>query len=207
MYPNVLALIMSSLILKDAADARQNALAVLQRGGVVVMPTDTLYGLVANALDKNAVEKVFEIRRRDLNKAVIVLISDVSDIDQFHVNRSEVLDSFLSTVWPGPVSVVLPLANAGFEHLHRGTQTIAFRLPADSSLRAFLRRSGPLIAPSANLSGEPAATTIDEAEKYFGDTVGLYLDGGERQSAPSTLVEWTPHGVQVLRPGAVKLSC
>ncbi|MGB4942879.1 MAG: Sua5/YciO/YrdC/YwlC family protein, partial [Candidatus Moraniibacteriota bacterium] len=76
---------------------------------------------------------------------------------------------------------------------------------SDEPLRNLLRHTGPLIAPSANIAGEPASTSIEEARKYFGDQVDLYIDGGTLTSAPSTLVRWTPEGIQILRQGAVKL--
>ncbi len=196
---------MVSPALKNSNWAHDQALAVIKRGGVVVMPTDTLYGIVASALLPEAVERVFTLRKRDLHKPVIVLIADRSDLDRFSVKPAASLNQFLDTVWPGAVSVVLPVEGAGFDHLHRGTRTIAFRLPSDESLRAFLRQSGPLIAPSANRAEEPAATTITEAKNFFGDTVDCYIDGGKKEGAPSTLVRWTPESITILRQGAIKL--
>lgn len=189
--------------LPDQEQTRNRAITVIKNGGVVVMPTDTIYGIVASALLPKAVEKVFYLRKRDSHKPVIILIADFSDLEQFSITIDGQLRKFLSTVWPGAVSVVLPTEITGFTHLHRGTRTLAFRLPNNDSLRAFLRQSGPLIVPSANLAGEPPATTIEDAKKYFGDAVDLYIDGGKRENNPSTLAKWTPDGIAILRQGAV----
>lgn len=181
------------------------ALDILKNSGQVVIPTDTIYGIVASALLPLAVERVFEVRERDLHKPVIILIADEVDLERFSIVRSREMRAFLCSVWPGAVSVVLSAEDSRYEYLHRGTRTLAFRLPADSNLRAFLRQSGPLIAPSANIAGQPPATTIDEAKQYFGSAVKLYIDGGKRECAPSTLVQWTPESVTLLRQGSVVL--
>ncbi len=189
--------------LLDASDSRHQAINILKSGGVVIMPTDTIYGVMGSALLPDTVERVFHLRQRDLSKPVIILIADLSDLEQFSITIDDQLRKFLSSVWPGAVSVVLPTETTGFSHLHRGTHTLAFRLPNDESLRTFLRQSGPLIAPSANISGEPAATTIAEAQKYFKEAIDLYLDGGTLTGEPSTLVKWTPDGIIILRQGAI----
>ena len=187
--------------LPDQEQTHSRAIAIIKNGGVVVIPTDTIYGIVANALQPKAVEKVFYLRKRDIHKPVIILIADFSDLEQYSITPDDTLRKFLSAVWPGAVSVILPTETTGFSYLHRGTHTLAFRLPNKDSFRTFLRQSGPLIAPSANISEEPAATTIDAAKRYFGDAVDLYLDGGTLTGEPSTLVRYTPDGVTILRQG------
>lgn len=180
----------------------QEALQILKNGGLVVLPTDTLYGVVASALLPQAVERVFFLRKRDTDKPVIILIADEKELEQFSIFPDDATWAFLRSVWPGKVSVILPAASTKWNYLHRGTNTLAFRVPADEALRAFLKQSGPLIAPSANKAGEPPATTIEEATHSFGDQVTLYIDGGKRNGPPSTLVAWTPEGPVVRRPGA-----
>jgi tRNA threonylcarbamoyl adenosine modification protein (Sua5/YciO/YrdC/YwlC family) len=197
---------MSSLSgIRNQSD-RANAVGILHGGGVVVLPTDTVYGIVASAFDPRAVERVFHLRQRDMCKAVIVLISDQEELQRFSIPLDEQAGTFLRSVWPGKVSVVLPTTEpARWTHLHRGTDCIAFRVPADPTLRSFLNQTGPLIAPSANVSSQPCATTVEEARAYFGDHVDHYIDGGTLTGAPSTLVRWTPEGVEILRQGAVLL--
>lgn len=146
----------------------------LMSGGIGVIRTDTLYGVVASARDEHAVARVYALKRRDPSKAVIVLIGSVSQLfDQVPERARPVIE----TVWPGPVSVILPTEH-GPEWVHRGSQTIAYRLPADDNLRRLLQETGPLIAPSANPESLPPATTVEEAIAYFGDMVDVYVDGG-----------------------------
>lgn len=196
---------MTTVISQFSEGEYDRAIGILKDGGVVVMPTDTIYGIVASALLSEAVEKVFAVRERDPHKPMIILIADEADLERFSIVRSRDMRAFLSSVWPGAVSVVLPVASDHLEYVHRGSRTLAFRLPADRNLRSFLRTSGPLIAPSANIAGQPPATTIDEARTYFGNTVDLYVDGGKKEGAPSTLVQWTPEAVTLLRQGSVML--
>lgn len=182
-------------------------LQTLCHGGIAVIPTDTVYGVVASALLPEAVERIFQLRQRDLQKAVIVLIPDIDALEQFSVLLDVQSKKFLRSVWPGKVSVILPIAEPSrWIHLHRGTDCIAFRVPESEELCAFLKQTGPLIAPSANIVGEPAATTLEEARQYFGTQVDKYIDGGTCQSLPSTLVRWTTKGIDILRPGAVQIN-
>ncbi len=162
---------------------------IIKKSGIGVMPTDTVYGLVGSAFSKKAVERIYRARRRERSKPFIVLISSLNDLKKFGVKFTPRLTSFLSKIWPGSVSVILPCPNKKFFYLHCGTKTIAFRLPKDRGLRNFLRKTGPLVAPSANLAGKPPAKTIAEAKRYFGKQVDFYIDGGRRAGAPSTLVE------------------
>ncbi len=161
---------------------------ILQNGGVGVFPTDTLYGIVASALSKNAVERIYDVKGRDENKPFIVLISKIADLELFEIDLTSEQITYLNSVWPGPVSVILPCLSDAFSYIHRGTKSIAFRMPSDERVGAFLQKTGPLVAPSANPQGLEPAYTIDEARKYFGDSVDFYIDEGEKRAKPSTLV-------------------
>ncbi len=162
--------------------------AILKRGGVGVLLTDTIYGLVGRALHKKAVERIYRIKGRNPNKPLIILISSVRDIARFGIVLDVKTKQILRTVWPGRVSVIVPCPSQRFAYLHRGTKTLAFRLPKKPSLLALLRRTGPLVAPSANPEGLPPACNVTEAKKYFGDNVDFYLAGGRPQRNPSTLI-------------------
>jgi len=147
----------------------------LRAGSIGVIRTDTLYGLVAAALNPEAVERVYTAKGRTPSKSPIVLIGS---LDQLIDEYDKTTLSHIGELWPGKNSVILPSAH-GPEWLTRGNASIAYRLPADEQLRAVLKQTGPLIAPSANPEGEPPAKTIQEAYDYFGDTVDFYVDGGE----------------------------
>jgi len=177
--------------------------AILRRGGVGVLPTDTLYGLVGLALSKDVVARIYALRHRNPKKPMIILIASMADLKKFGVQPSPQIKRLLKQWWPGKVSAILPTRK--FSYLHRGTGTLAFRLPSSEWLRAFLRKTGPLIAPSANLEGKPPAKTIREAVKYFGNRVDFYCHAGRLNGNPSTLVNITRGKIIVLRPGAVKI--
>jgi L-threonylcarbamoyladenylate synthase len=178
----------------------------IKRGAVGVLPTDTIYGLVGSAFSFEAIHRIDVLRKRDLAKPFIILISSIGDLESFGVKLDDRTTNILKEVWPGKVSVLLPALNKKFLYLHRGTERIAFRLPSKKDLREFLRISGPVVAPSANWGGEPAALNIREARRYFGDEVDFYLDRGNLKSLPSTLVSMEGSKLRILRQGAVKIA-
>lgn len=180
---------------------------ILKLGGIGVLPTDTLYGVVGNALDKEAVERIYELRKRDLQKPMIILISSLKDLKKFGIVLNAQQKKTLANLWPAKVSVVLPCKNKKFEHLHRGKNTLAFRLPGDEQLIGLLRKTGPLVAPSANKSGQDPATNYLEAKKYFAEEVDFYVDMGKLKSKHSTIVEMGDDGkLNVLRQGGIKIA-
>jgi L-threonylcarbamoyladenylate synthase len=180
---------------------------ILKKGGVAVIPTDTLYGIVARALDKKAVERIYKIKGRDDGKPVIVLISSFADLKQFGVKLTGEQRMFLDDVWPGKISVILPCSLGKFAYLHQGTKSIAFRMVGlrNRNLYNLLRKVGPLAAPSANPQGAEPAKTVWEAKKYFEDDVDVYACGHTRISKPSTLVRYEKGKLVILRQGAVKI--
>lgn len=168
-------------------------------GAVGVIPTDTQYGIVARALDPDAVERVYELRQRDAEKPFIVLISSIDDLEQFGIVVDADMRDTLERYWPGPVSLVLLCEDEQFSYLHRDKYTLAFRVPDNVALQDLLVQTGPLIAPSANVQGESPAKTVDEARRYFGTDAAFYVDGGILNNPPSKLIDLTlPHPV-VLR--------
>ncbi len=176
------------------------------------MPTDTLYGICASAFSREAVERVYRLRKRDLKKPMIVLIGPLADLKKFGIRLKPKTYNLLTNLWPGKISIVLPLSDKRqgtrdkFYYLHRGTKTLAFRLPKSAKLRVFLKKTGPLVAPSANLEGLPPAKTITQAKKYFGGKVDFYINAGRLDSPPSTVVSVAGGKVRVLRQGAARIS-
>jgi len=169
-------------------DSKQ-VIEILKKGGVGVLPTDTVYGLVGRAEDKKAVERIYKLKKRNKSKPFIILISDLSDLKKFEVSPSKEIISFLKKIWPGRISIILPLQSLRFSYLHRGKKSLAFRIPASIFLRKVISKTGPLVAPSANFEGEPPAVSIEEAEEYFGDRVDFYFDKGEQDKPPSIILE------------------
>jgi len=177
----------------------------LQGGGAAVVPTDTLYGIVASALNKNAVQNVYTLRKRSPQKPCIILISDFSDLELFGVKISSAQKQFLKNHWPNPLSIIFQTPLKKLAYLHRGTNTLAFRMPKQKALRTFLKKTGPLIAPSANHEGKKPAQTITEAKKYFENKV-LYKRGGRKNTPASTLITLNKKGeIKVLRQGKYRV--
>ena len=186
--------------------ASKRVVQTLCDGGVGVIPTDTLYGIVGSALLEKTVERIYTVRRRDGDKPLIVLIGSISDMSLFGIHLNSFKQKIVSTVWPGKVSVIVPCTQKKFTYLHRGTKGIAFRMPQHQGLLRLLVQTGPLVAPSANTQGNNPAYTIADARGYFGEDVDFYVDGGVRHSPPSTLISLRTDGMRVVREGAVSLS-
>ncbi len=169
------------------------------------MPTDTIYGLVGSALSKKAVARIYRLRRRGLQKPMIILVGSLRQIDLFGIKLDRKTGKILKKYWPGKVSIVLPCRLKKFLYLHRGTKTLAFRLPKNVWLQKLLLKTGPLVAPSANFEGAPPAKTTKEAKKYFGEDANFYIDAGKLESLPSTLISIKNGKPLVFREGAVKI--
>ncbi len=166
----------------------QKIVEIIKNKGVGVLPTDTIYGLVGSALSKKVVKRIYQLRKRRLSKPMIILIGSEDDLKIFRIKINKKIKEILKNFWPGKVSIILPCPHKKFFYLHRGTKTLAFRLPKNKKLINFLKKTGPLVAPSANLEGKKPAETIKEAKKYFGEKIDFYLDGGRIKSLPSTLI-------------------
>lgn len=176
----------------------QDPYTVLRDGGVGVLATDTLYGLVAHAENRQAVERLYELKGRRPDKPLIILIASIKDVERFGVKVNTELTQQLKGYWPGPVSIILPCNNDKFEYLHRGTNSLAFRVPGKTSLRKMLRKTGPIVAPSANPEGLEPARTIAQARTYFGDKIDFYRQGRTVQE-PSRLIKIDGNDITVLR--------
>lgn len=161
---------------------------ILARGGCAVIPTDTIYGIVAAAWNQEAVERVYSIKGRSPQKPCIILIDNAAKMRDFGVSN-EHIEKVLSYAAPTPTSFIVPISRDDLEYLDRGTHTLAFRIPRPDALHHLLIRTGPLIAPSANPEGLQPASTIDEARAYFKEAVGAYSDGGTLEGRPSALID------------------
>lgn len=173
----------------------------LKEGGVVVLPTDTIYGLCGSAQKKKTVEQIYNLKKRFPKKPMIVLISSFSDLKKFNVKLERWQKEILEKIWPGAISVIFRCLSEKFFYLHRGTKTIAFRFPAKKELLNILSVSGPLVAPSANWEGCRVAMNISEAKKYFGNKV-LYHQVRKLVGKSSTLIDIRKRPIKIIRRGA-----
>lgn len=181
-----------------------HAVPALVRGGVVVVPTDTLYGITACALNEDAVRKLYATRQRDWGQKCLILMNSIAQLADFGVRVSGLPDfarEFIQAQWPGPVSIELPVTDEqkkdSLDYLHKGTDCLMFRIPAQKSLREFLSESGPLLAPSANLPGQEPSYTCKTAQGYFGEVVDVYVEAGEKKGSPSQM--WVINGGKMER--------
>lgn len=171
----------------------------LANGGVAVVRTDTIYGIIARAKDRRAVEKVYEAKHRDPSKQCIVLVPGSGSVRGYSAQIAK-----YSTPDQPPTSVVVPATDEQ-EWLLRGGNTIAYRVVRDELLKKAIQIVGPVIAPSANPEGMTPAATIEEAKAYFGDAVDAYIDGGTvpRDVSASRIIEVLEDGsVRVIREAA-----
>ncbi|MFA5926497.1 MAG: L-threonylcarbamoyladenylate synthase [Parcubacteria group bacterium] len=181
-----------------------NISKLIRCNGIGVIPTDTIYGVAASALSKKTVSRAYKILKRNPKKPFIILIGSIKDLAIFGVKIDKSTENILKKLWPGKVSVILPIKAKKFEYLHREAKTLAFRLPKKKTLISLLKKTGPLISTSANPQGKKPAQSILEAKKYFGDQIDFYIRGGKMISLPSTLVEIKRGQVNVLRKGATE---
>ena len=166
----------------------EKVIHILKNGGIGIMPTDTIYGLVGSALRPKTLERIYKVRRRKPTKPAIILVGNFDDLKLFGITPALKVKKLLKKYWPGKVSIILPCPSKKFSYLHRGAKSLAFRLPKKKSLRNLLHKTGPLVAPSANYEGLPPARNIKEASSYFGGSVDFYLNGGKIISKPSVLI-------------------
>lgn len=182
----------------------QKLITTLQSGGIAIIPTDTIYGLVGLANNQATVERIYQTKGRNPDKACIILINKPEDLNLFGVTIDNQTKIILNQLWPGAVSVILPCPHEKFTYLHRNTKNLAFRLPVEPDLQKLLAITGPLIAPSANPENNPPATSITEARKYFGTRVDHYANTSKTLvGEPSTLVAIKEGQVMIHRQGKV----
>ena len=167
----------------------ETAAKTLKRGGIGIIPTDTIYGIVGSALNKKTVAKIYRLRKRNSKKPMIILIGKISDLKKFGISPYPKPYTLNPKSWPPRTSIIFPCQLKKFLYLHRGANSLAFRLPKPKKLRTFLKKTGPIVAPSANLEGHSPAKTIKESQKYFGDKIDFYIDAGRLKGKPSRLLK------------------
>lgn len=182
----------------------KRAWGVLSKGGVAVVPTDTVYGLVAKAHDEHAVGRVYELKKRAREKGLIVIIATLKDLDELALKTGEKVKSLMFHDWSAPVSFILESTADTPTHLPQKNNTLAVRVVREKELANLLKKTGPLVAPSANISDEKTAQTTEEAKGIFGSSVDAYIDGGRLSGKPSTLVGFGANSeIQILREGTL----
>lgn len=189
-------------------DEIEAAVDALRDGELVAFPTETVYGLGANASNPAAVRKVFELKDRPASHPVIVHIDQAKYLKRWVRELSPEAEKLAAAFWPGPLTLVLPRAEGVHDVVTGGQDTVAIRIPSHPMARQLLDAfGGGIAAPSANRYGRLSATRAEHVQDEFGDAVKVILDGGECQvGLESTIVSCVDGSVRLLRPGSIKLS-
>ncbi|MBG0813037.1 L-threonylcarbamoyladenylate synthase [Planomonospora sp. ID82291] len=194
----------------DCADAEQreagltDAASAVRRGELVVLPTDTVYGIGADAFTPSAVSLLLEAKGRGRDMPVPVLVGTVRAANALVENLGPYGQDLADSFWPGPLTLICRVNRSLSWDLGETKGTVALRMPLHAVALDLLKETGPMAVSSANRSGVPAATTAEEAERQLGDAVSVYLDGGACADAvPSTILDLTTAVPRLLRRGAV----
>ncbi|MCA1621373.1 MAG: threonylcarbamoyl-AMP synthase [Acidobacteria bacterium] len=192
------------IIYPDSTSAREQAARVVASGGVVAFRTDTFYGLGADPLNPEALERVNALKGRD-GKPILVLAADTADVGRLVLKVTRAFEVLAARHWPGALTLVASARADAPELLTAGTGTVGVRLPDDEDARAVVRACGGLLtATSANTAGEPPARTAGEVARYFPEARGLVIDGGAaRSELPSTVLDVTGDSPRLIREGVV----
>ena len=192
-----------------ADDPKTPALAaqIILTGGVVAIPTETVYGLGANALDEAAVAKIFEAKGRPQDNPLIIHIAEPTELSRYCHDIPQAAWELANRFWPGPLTMVLPVRELVPRRTTAGLDTVAVRCPKTAVTRALIRRARvPIAAPSANLSGKPSTTTAQHVLHDYGTDgkIDAVIDGGPCEvGVESTIVDLTGERPRLLRPGGV----
>jgi L-threonylcarbamoyladenylate synthase len=183
----------------------QSALEILQNGGLVAFPTDTVYGLGALAFDNTAIKSIYTAKNRPIERAIPILIGDIKDLEQVAVDIPQMALTFAAHFWPGPLTCVVPKKQT-LPAAVSATATVAVRIPDHADARALLHLVGPMAVTSANISGEPSPSTAREVYDQLAGRIPLILDGGPTPGGiASTLVDCTGDQPVILREGPISL--
>src|ERR1044071_4596481 len=194
-------------IIVPASSQESTALAlnVLQAGGLVAFPTDTVYGVGALAFDAKAVASIYLAKDRPVEKAIPVLIGDPADLEKIGTDIPDSARKLAARFWPGPLTILVP-KRMDLPESVSATDTVGARVPDHEVARALLRAAGPMAVTSANISGRPSPVTAQEVHEQLKDRIDLIIDGGKTPGGvPSTLVDCTSAELKVLREGPLHL--
>lgn len=183
---------------KPEKEKIKRAINVLRAEGILIYPTDTIYGLGVNIFSERAIKRVYNLKNRPYNKPLSVCVSKIKDIHEIAYldNREEIIKKLL----PGPFTIILRKKEHISSILTAGKDKIGVRIP-DNRICREITRKFPITTTSANLSGKEAPKSVDDIIKQWGDSVDLIIDGGNSQGFPSTVIDMTTHPPKILRKG------
>lgn len=187
----------------NQSQALSLAADTIRSGGVIAFPTDTVYGIGASAIDKDAIEKLYLVKGRSQDKAIPILLADIEELTQITPTPGGIVQVIMDKFWPGALTLILPLL-AGLPSNLSPTQTIGIRIPDFDLTRELLRHTGPLAATSANLSGQESARNAEQVKENLNGEIDLILDGGNSPGGvDSTVLDCTKAEPLILRTGPI----
>jgi L-threonylcarbamoyladenylate synthase len=193
---------MTGWLQADHPQAPARVAEQIRRGELIILPTDTVYGVGADPWQAGAVAALYKIKRRSPDRAIPVLLADITDISRLAAEIPPVAHKLALAFWPGPLTIAFPKHPDVLE-IVSSLPTIGLRVPDHDATRAVIRACGGALAvTSANISGQPSPLTADEAASALGEGVALVLDGGPCPGGvPSTVVDVTGDQLRIIRPG------
>ena len=182
---------------------------IIKKGGIIIFPTDTVYGIGCNVFDEKAIKRVFEIKNRSYNKPICVLCSGIEDIEKLVLNLNEKERNIINEYMPGSCTLIVNKKKEISNMLTSGLDTVGVRIPGNDIAIELIKKCGfPISTTSANISGESDFTEIKEIFKEFGEKVDVIIDGGKSKiGVPSTIVEIENNEVKILRQGSLEIRC
>lgn len=185
----------------------EHAAELIKQGKIVVFPTETVYGIGTNGLDAGAVKKLYEIKQRPLNKPVTLLVSNMEMVETVAKDINEMEYKIMKKFFPGPLTIILKKQDIVPDIVTAGGQTVGIRMPSGEIARKLVEIAGvPIAAPSANITGQPSGTDLQEIKKHFEGVVDFFIDGGESElGISSTIVQVIDGKPQILRQGSITL--
>lgn len=178
---------------------------ILRNGGIVIFPTETVYGIGVNGLDKKAIKKLYDIKQRPLSKPISLLVSDMNMVEQVAKDITEVEYKLMKRFFPGPLTIILKKKDVVPNIVTSGQDTVGIRMPAGKIARKLVEYARvPIATPSANISGEPSGTNLENIIKDFEGKVDYFIDGGESELGVSSTIVKVIDGVpHILRQGSI----
>ena len=185
----------------------EQAAELIKQGKIVVFPTETVYGIGTNGLDEKAVARLYEVKRRPLDKPISLLVSNMEMVNKIAKDITEIEYKIMEKFFPGPLTIILKKKENVPNIVTSGQDTVGVRMPSGEIARKLIEIAGvPIAAPSANITGEPSGTNLQEIKKHFEGKADCFIDGGDSElGLASTIVQVVDGKPQILRQGTVTL--
>lgn len=185
----------------------KQCIETIKQGGLVIFPTETVYGIGANAFNEVAVRRIYEVKMRPEEKPLSIMVSNIDEISKYAIISNEIEEKIIKKYMPGPITIVLKKKPGVFDYISSGKDTIGIRIPDNEIILEILKQSKlPIVAPSANISGKPSGIVLEDILKDFNGKVDICINGGKAKlSEPSTIVQVIDNKPVILRQGRIKI--